>query len=108
MLVWKGWGVLTFIIPIICGLLMQLGINYYFGEGFYKSSPWPIPLAIAIAAIMVFFIGYKLNNKQEHSPTNSETKQPVTLKTNHSLFGLPMQYWSGILLLSSALMYFAK
>jgi len=108
MLVWKGWGLMALGIPVICSLLTGFIVNYHFGEGFYKASSWPMPVAFLVSAIPVFILGYKLNNKPGRIVVDIETNEQIELKTIHSFFWIPMQYWGIIIVCISIWMYLSN
>lgn len=96
MIIWKGWGILAVIIVIVCFLATELICNTLFGSGYYKSSSWVMPFALIIASGLIFFVGTKLNNKPGRVVIDKETNQEYILKSTHSLFWIPLQYWSAI------------
>jgi hypothetical protein len=108
MIVWKGWGFLAFAIPLICALLMQFGIDSYFGDGFYTKASWSLPLALFLSSAFVFSVGYKVNNKEGKLLIDPETNEKMLLKTTHSLFWIPMQYWSVIIVGLSVVLYLSN
>ncbi len=108
MLIWKGLGILVFIITIVIAVAMQLIVDQFFGAGTYKTLLWPIPVAVAISGIIVGWLGYKLNNKPGRILVDPETNETIEFKKEHSLFWIPMQYWGIILLLISAALFFAR
>ncbi|MDC9729166.1 MAG: hypothetical protein PSN04_07545 [Methyloprofundus sp.] len=108
MLVWKGWGLLALLIPVALNILMQFGIDYFLGAGFYKAATWSLPLAFSLSSIPVFLVGYQLNKKPARTLVDIETHEIVELKTIHSFFWIPLQYWSAILLVVSLWVYLAN
>jgi len=108
MIIWKGWGVLAILIPLICSLLAQLAFDSLSGDGFYKESDWAMPLVISLSSILVFVVGYKLNNKQGRILIDPENNEQVELKETHSMFWIPLQYWGIIVFVISAWMYVAN
>ncbi|HFB66448.1 MAG TPA: hypothetical protein ENJ60_13000 [Aeromonadales bacterium] len=106
MLVWKGMGILVFIITIVIAIIMQLVVDQLFGVGTYKTATWPIPVAIAISGIIVGWLGYILNNKPGRILVDPETNESIEFKKEHSLFWIPMQFWGIILLVASVVLFF--
>jgi len=105
MVVWKGWGLLIAVFLFAFVLPVELLVEHYFGEGQYKSLSWPVPLVFLLAAIPTTLVGIKLNNKPTRVLIDSETGEKVELKSEHSLFWIPMRYWGVILVVLSALIY---
>lgn len=108
MIIWKGLGFLTFAIPLVCALIMQVGVNSYFGDGFYTAASWPLPLALFLSSAFVFLVGYKVNNNEGKILIDPQTNEKVLLKTTHSLFWIPMQYWSVIIVGLSIMLYLSN
>ena len=108
MLVWKGWGLLSLVIPLVCALSMEFAVDYNFGNGFYKTASWPLPLAFLISSIPVFIIGFKLNSKIGRILIDPENNEKIELKVIHSFFWIPMQYWSVIMVGVSVWMYLSN
>lgn len=95
-------------ILVVCSLLIEFIVNSYFGDGFYKASSWPMPVAFLVSAISVFILGFKLNNKPGRIVVDIETNEQIELKTTHSFFWIPMQYWSVIIVCISIWMYLSN
>lgn len=93
MVVWRGWGILAILILLLVSVLVEFSVDAIFGSGFYKSAVWPLPLAFILAGVAVFFAGKQLNSKRGKILIDPETNQQVELKTTHTLFWIPMQYW---------------
>ncbi|MDX1810096.1 MAG: hypothetical protein R3331_11210 [Sulfurospirillaceae bacterium] len=108
MIIWKGWGILALIIPLLCSLLIEEGFNVVLGAGFYKASAWGMPLVLVLSALLVYFVGYKLNNRQGRVLIDPKNNEMVELKTTHSMFWIPLQYWSFIIVGVAIWMYLAN
>ena len=107
MIIWKGWGILALIIAIVCSVLMQFACDALFGSGYYRNSSWAMPLAFLLASGIIFFVGTKLNNKLGRVVIDKETNQEYELKSTHSLFWIPLQYWSAVTALLAVWMFIA-
>ncbi len=108
MIVWKGWGILALLIPLIISLSVGLTIDSYYGEGFYKNSTWAMPLVLGISSIVVFILGYKINSKTGKIVIDPENNERIELKTTHSMFWIPLQYWGFIILAIAIWMYISN
>ncbi|MDY0189930.1 MAG: hypothetical protein RBR22_04270 [Desulfuromonas sp.] len=108
MLIWKGWGILAIICPLICALLIEFCVDSLFGSGFYQAASWPLPLAFMLSAIPVLFFGQKLNKKPGRIVIDPENNEKLVLKETHSLFWVPLQYWSIALCGLSVWIYLAN
>ena len=108
MIIWKGWGILALVIPLLISLGVGAGVDYYYGEGFYEGSTWAMPLVLGFSAIIVFLVGWKINNRPGKIVIDPENNQEVELKTTHTIFWIPFQYWGIIILGISIWMYVAN
>lgn len=104
-MIWQGWGVMTLIYCLISASLLNLLTDMLWGEGFYQSAPWPIPLAVLLAGIFTSVTGLIVNKKPGRILLDPETMEKVEIKTVHSFFWIPMQYWGLIALCLSVWMY---
>lgn len=108
MIIWKGWGILALLIPLVISVAVGAGVDYYYGENFYKNSTWAMPIVLGFSAIIVFFVGRKVNNKLGRILIDPENNEEIELKTTHSMFWIPLQYWGIIILAISIWMYLAN
>ena len=108
MVVWKGWGILALIIPLLISLTVGSIIDAQYGEEFYKNSSWAMPLVLVLSSIVVFVVGYKINNKPGKIVIDPENNEQIELKTTHTMFWIPLQYWGIIILAISVWMYIAN
>jgi len=105
MVVWKGWGLLVVGFLFAFVLPTEFVVEHYLGEGQYKALAWPIPLVFLLAAIPTTLLGMKFHNKPARILLDPETGEKVELKSEHSLFWIPMRFWGVILVGLSALIY---
>ena len=66
MIIWKGWGILALIIPLLCSLFVAFSVDSIYVESFYKHSTWAMPLVLGLSSILVYVVGV-YNAKTEHS-----------------------------------------
>ncbi len=108
MIVWKGWGFLGLLIPLILSVSVGEAIDSNYGDHTYQNSEWAMPLVLGLSAVLVSWIGYKLNSKQGRILIDPENNERVELKTIHSMFWIPLQYWGIIIVAISIWMYIAN
>lgn len=108
MIIWKSWGILAIVIAIVCSVAMQLLCDAVFGAGYYRSSRWAMPVALLLASGIIFFVGQKLNNKPGKVVIDKETNEEYILKSTHSLFWIPLQYWGAVTAVLAVWMYVAS
>ena len=92
MVIWKGWGILALIVPVVIMLASQwlsgmLGVSDL-------SHPGVVALVCFVSAIVVWFVGKKLNGAPEKILLDAESGEEVRIKPQHSLFWIPMQWFS--------------
>lgn len=78
MIIWRGAGILVLVIAFGSCILTQLALG-----GVYTQQGWPKFVALSIGAVIVFFSGRALNRDD---------------RTGHSLFFIPMEYWSVLMI----------
>ena len=105
MIVWKGWGIMALLIPLVCSLLVEAVVDYKYGIEFYKSNNWAMPLVFALSSTIVFSLGRTLNSRPGKVVIDIETNQQIELKKTHSMFWIPLQYWAVIIMALSIWMY---
>ena len=72
-IIWKGWGVIAILIPVVFMFIVQGVTNMIFGEDYYQNSSWTLGLVLIVSAIAIYFIGMKLNNKTGQIVIDKET-----------------------------------
>ncbi|QVQ53906.1 hypothetical protein J4H86_09440 [Spiractinospora alimapuensis] len=101
MIIWKGWGILVVLIAVPLAALSSviagsIGESVVGPQNADLIAPLGGAVGLAIAAIIVFVLGRWMN-----APVpgyDPQTGQPVYFKNRHSLFFIPMQWWSFLLL----------
>ena len=93
---WRGAGILGLVIPVVL----------YFVVAFISSRVSDRPMeelektkntyviAEIISAAILWPLGTWLNRKSVDTPFDPETGRPATGGWNHTLFFIPLQYWS--------------
>ncbi|GJD95871.1 hypothetical protein [Methylobacterium iners] len=101
MIIWSGWGALTALIAgaalfgsiLLDPALARLGV----------PTPTGVVLVWVAAAVLNWILGTRLNNRPGRELVDPRTGQVVVLRPRHTLFWIPMQYYSVLLLLIGAL-----
>ncbi|MFM2481696.1 hypothetical protein [Celerinatantimonas sp. YJH-8] len=91
--IWRGWGILVVPIVIIITLAVVSMMDMLPQGIAGHLHHFDITVAMILSAIAVWFVGCKLNNQPGRELIDRQTGQLVTLKTTHSLFFIPVQYW---------------
>jgi hypothetical protein len=98
MIVWQGWGILVAVLAGGAMALAQVAGDAALGPGGYaRNSTWLAPLALLVAAAVVWPLGRRLNGGQGRVMTDKETGREVVLRRSHSLFFIRMEHWALIM-----------
>lgn len=98
MLIWKGYGILVLVIAFLINLLFNFVLDATFYKGFYATHKWPASVAMCLAAIIIWFLGKRLNKDNERVLVDPKTGETIKLIKTHSLFWIKMEYWAPIML----------
>ncbi len=101
MIIWSGWGVLSALITVLAfvgGVVLDLQL-----PKLGIPAPTGLVLAWIAAAALNWVVGRRLNGRPGRELIDARTGQRVLLVPNHSLFWIPMQYYSVLMLLLGAL-----
>ncbi|AWN47605.1 hypothetical protein DK419_15885 [Methylobacterium terrae] len=101
MIIWSGWGMLSALIAaaglvgsvLLDPALARIGI----------PTPTGVVLVWATAAALNWWLGTRLNNRPGRELVDPRTGQIVVLRRRHTLFWVPMQYYSILMVLLGAL-----
>lgn len=94
MIIWQGWGILT--VAIIGGIVM-LGTVLLQAMGLRPPATglqWTVILPLLAAAAANWWIGLRMNSTPGRELVDPRTGERLILRRRHSLFWIPMQYWS--------------
>lgn len=109
MIIWQGFGFLVVVLILTTVLGVKYLVDAALGTDFYTQTAWPKILAGLLAAVQIWFLGGKLNNKPDKTLIDPETQQAVRLVSKHTLFWIPMQYWAPICVVAAFyITYFAE
>ncbi len=84
MIIWSGFGFLTVLI----------GVGSFLLPGWFGSSAIAGGISMLIGAAANWFLGTRLNNKASRTVEDKQTGEVFELKSSHTLFWIPMQWWS--------------
>ena len=97
MIIWSGYGVLVGAIGFACLLAVDAATRIIFGDNqYYQAHGWPKLLAFWIAAAIVWPIGRSVNHVDERELVDPKTGERVLFRKGggHSLFFIPVEYWT--------------
>ena len=102
-LVWTGKGYLVPVFTFSSCLLMELTTRAVFQNNtYYQDHLWPMPTAIAIAALCCFGLGRFVRRHGNRTVMDYKTgKEHIVPPERHSFFGIEISYWAAILFILS-------
>jgi len=95
---WQGKGYFGLLIPVAIGLAADLGVDRVMGNGWYQANSWAPSVTLTISAIFVWIVGNKLNSQSERVAFESDAGAVVSRKKVHTLFWMPVEWFSLVLL----------
>lgn len=104
MIIWSGWGMLS---ALIAGAALVLGVLI---DPVLARLGVPTPIGVVLvwlaAAFANWALGTRLNARPGRELIDARTGERVILHSRHTLFWIPMQYYSVLMLLLGALAAF--
>jgi hypothetical protein len=97
MIIWKGFGILAIIIPVFISWIISLLVDIVLGEGYSHSHIYIISVSILISAVVVWYVGKKLNTQPGEILINPEDGETVEIKKCHTFFWIPLQWTAFII-----------
>jgi hypothetical protein len=93
LLIWRGWGILGLLIPILA-----LGLGMMVAEAVAPSNAAVTGIVVFIfclaGAATVWVVGERLNSRPGRLLVDPATGEKVVLRSTHSLFWIPLQWWA--------------
>ena len=99
-IIWNGLGFLVIPVVIIGGVAMASIAE------FDPGRKWPRMIAVIATALALFGLGVLLNRPKVVG--HDRWGNAVTAKEDHSLYWIPVQYWSVIALVIGTILVFKK
>ncbi|MFC0406761.1 hypothetical protein [Roseomonas elaeocarpi] len=93
MVIWSGWGILTVVIVALVGGSVTAILANLAGPG-SSAAGYALAVGLLVSAVVNWFVGQRLNAAPGRELVDPATGQRVTLRRRHSLFFVPMQWWS--------------
>lgn len=109
MIVWQGLGFLVVVIAFGCFLLAEVIARSVTGDlRYYPTHPLPRLLAAAAAAGLIYALHVRLERAPGRTVIDKATGREIVLRRKHTLFFVPIRYWSYITLFLGVLLAFVK
>ncbi|MCR0982904.1 hypothetical protein [Roseomonas populi] len=100
MIIWRGWGILTVVILALVGGGATLAAGKLL-ESYGANVGYGFVLGLVAAATANWIVGNRLNGRPVRELVDAQTGERVVLRTSHSLFFIPMQWWSVLMILAA-------
>jgi len=108
LIIWRGAGAIVLLFGIISALLMNVVTSLVFNQdNYFADHAWAQGFSLWIAGAVSWFTGRYLNSRPGKVLIDKATGQEVTLKPNHSLFFIKIEYWGPILFVIGIGVWFA-
>lgn len=107
MIAYKGKGYLGLLVPALFVVVVNLTVDSILGDGYYKAHKYIPAFTVILAGITLWKIGKGLNDKEPRELMDLKTREIVTIKDTHSIFGIPLEYFAGIITAIGILITFA-
>ncbi len=108
MIIWRGWGILALLIPVLLIFLLEVLAGLLAGlfgaDASQQISSCLWPLGWLIAAGIVWRLGRSLNQRQGRVLIDPMTHEQFVFRSDHSLFFIKMEYWAIIMLVGAIIM----
>lgn len=88
MLIWRGWGILAFALPMGACVLVWMGLEHFLGEARTQSNPWFLGASLALSSVLVSWLGWRRNRREI---VDQQTGMCTRVKGKHDLFFVPME-----------------
>jgi hypothetical protein len=98
MLIWRGRGFLIALAALACLAAADYATAAWSGdENYYRTHGWPILLAFALAAALVYKMRAWLGVGQTRVLVDPVANRHVVFNQESSLFFVPARYWPAVL-----------
>ena len=102
-IVWSGHGYLVGVFTLAACLGMESATEAFTGDRqFYENQAWPLPAALAIAAVPIWFVGRALDRNSRRTLIDPETGETVIARSSHTFLFIPMHFWGPLLVVVAA------
>lgn len=101
MFIWSGLGFLAALIPVAFFILCAVVFGIAGKDTALDNPMVGLATAALLSSAMVWWLGRKLNTAPGRELIDPNTNQRVILRRRHTMFWIPMEWWSiGIALIA--------
>ena len=106
-MIWRGWGILVFVIVFVSSLCMNIATLSLGGKGYWEAHAWPFASSLFVAAALIFLLDRYVLSESGRALVDPATGERIVLKPKHDLFFIPMKWWSLLCLVIAAILLVA-
>jgi hypothetical protein len=107
MIIWQGFGFLVAVVGIGILALTEYAVRAITNNDFYfPSHGWPKLVGLWLAAAAVYGLARYFDSRPGKVVIEKATGREFVLRKRHSLFFVPMKYWTYILLVLGVVFLF--
>jgi hypothetical protein len=97
-IIWSGKGFLVAVFVFGFSLIANLITNFMTGSGAYwDAHKWPFAVSLFVSAVACGSVGSYYRNLKAQVLIDPKTCEEVILRQSHTLFFIPVVWWSPIL-----------
>lgn len=108
MIVWQGGGIVVPVVVVVMTLLLEKVAAMIGGAGAFDANPLWGAAAIGLSAAVITALGLFLRRSGTRTVIDKETGRELVLRSRHTLFFIPMEYWGAILVVGGIAYKLAK
>lgn len=104
--IWTGFGIVAPVAALVTMVIAQLLIDAVFGEKYYTTHTWPKTAACFFTACGLWSLGRWMNKPEPGEFVEPGWGSVLQSSARHTLFFIPVEYWSFVLVAFAILMAF--
>src|ERR1700694_119198 len=97
LIIWRGAGAVVFILGILAALVTNIVTSRVFDENNYFQTHPSQAVALWLTGTVCWFLGRFLHSRPGQVVIDKDTGLAVTVRPEHSLFFIKLEYWGPIL-----------
>ena len=95
---WRGGGVAVILFAILAALVTNVFTSALFHQdNYFQDHAWAQMFALWLAGAACWFLGRYLHSKPGRVLIDKASGEEITIRPEHSLFFIKLEYWGPIL-----------
>lgn len=110
MIIWQGRGWVVAVVGFSCLVLAEFASEALTNDsGYYQDHRWPMAVACAAAAAIIFMVRHKLEPAKSRRVRDVDTLEEFTIHPSaSSFFFIPLRAWPAVLVAVSVVLAIAE